>query len=1078
MLTTLYYCFQVILCSTIMIGYYWLVLRDKKFHQYNRFYLMAITLLSWIVPLIKIQWQQPVEADSTMYYLLSSVASNNTDIDVTLQSKWYNLNWQALLTVVYAAVSLVLLSGMVTALIRIYRLLKNNSCKTLGEVFVVLTNANGTPFSFFSYIFWNDEIDLKSDAGKQMLKHELTHVKQKHSIDKILIQIVLIVGWFNPFFWLIKKEMDMIHEFIADQHTIKNGDAASLAEMLLTALYPQKKYLLANPFFFSPIKRRIQMIKNNSTPKYSYMRRLIILPLLAIVVVLFAFRNKENAKPISMGTLIENFADVVKNEKEKYTGKIQLKPIALKQSYTIVINPGHGGADKGAIGVDRKTTEAALTLSLAKTIKEINANDQINIVLTRDEDVYQSVVEVSDFANQQKADLFVSLHYNAASPVKDAGKPSKENPTNGSEIYLYPNSIFNQNNYLLANAIANKINQLEIPFKGIKTRKEGIYVLKNSNTPSVLLEAGYVSNTKDLTTIKETGFQKDLAASILNGIQQYLLAKENSVNGNDTIILNSDSVYILPKGNNQIIIDKNRGVYEIENYKSVNGEDKKVTYFTPKSPEFENMVFLVDGIEMDWYDVTKISPDKLATINISRDIALLDKYGKRAKNGVMLISTKRFAIDKNNFKEKFLKIDLKGSSNAVYFLDGKKVDNSILSEMSPNAIKSINVLKGQSAIALYGEEGKNGVVEINTIRTLSDNKNVDAVKPKSLYIVDGKLLPLESFAAIHPSNIKNMTVINGEDAIKIYGNGAKDGIVFITTRNLNTDVLDKNESNFEKIIGNQISSSNKFNAKTALQIIDGKIMPSIADGFKMERNSIIVKSKILESDEAIKKYGNAAKDGAVEMITRKNTDAKIEKIDNSSENQAITVQGFKLEPVKSNANNSVTEKIKSSNPSIKNVFFYEGSRRLNIQFKDGSEEIYNLESTESRNKAEKKYGIKLATPSSKDEKYDKVFSVTQVPASFPGGKEAWQKYLERNLNKNIPVEKGAPAGKYTVIVDFIVKMDGTLADIKTANNPGYGTAEEAMRMISKGPNWMPATQNGKPVIYRVKQSITFQISED
>lgn len=110
--------------------------------------------------------------------------------------------------------------------------------------------------------------------------------------------------------------------------------------------------------------------------------------------------------------------------------------------------------------------------------------------------------------------------------------------------------------------------------------------------------------------------------------------------------------------------------------------------------------------------------------------------------------------------------------------------------------------------------------------------------------------------------------------------------------------------------------------------------------------------------------------------------------------------------------------------------------------------------------------------------YEKVFTIAQEPASFPGGLPAWTKYLERNLNRDLPVNNGAPPGKYTVVISFIVDKEGGLSDIKAENDPGYGTAEEARRMMAKGPSWIPAKQNGLNVIYRHKQSITFQVSEE
>lgn len=113
-----------------------------------------------------------------------------------------------------------------------------------------------------------------------------------------------------------------------------------------------------------------------------------------------------------------------------------------------------------------------------------------------------------------------------------------------------------------------------------------------------------------------------------------------------------------------------------------------------------------------------------------------------------------------------------------------------------------------------------------------------------------------------------------------------------------------------------------------------------------------------------------------------------------------------------------------------------------------------------------------------EEDYDKVFTVVQIPAEFPGGLQGWTKYLERNLNRDLPVENGAPPGKYTVYVTFIVDKEGNISDVQAENDPGYGTKDEAMRVIKKGPKWKPAVQNGRNVIYRHKQGITFQVSEE
>ena len=113
-----------------------------------------------------------------------------------------------------------------------------------------------------------------------------------------------------------------------------------------------------------------------------------------------------------------------------------------------------------------------------------------------------------------------------------------------------------------------------------------------------------------------------------------------------------------------------------------------------------------------------------------------------------------------------------------------------------------------------------------------------------------------------------------------------------------------------------------------------------------------------------------------------------------------------------------------------------------------------------------------------EEDYDKVFTVVQIPAEFPGGTSAWSRYLERNLNRDIPVENGAPPARYTVVVAFTVSKTGAISDVAAEKDPGYGTKAEAIRVITKGPSWKPAVQNGRNVIYRHKQAITFVVSEE
>ena len=108
----------------------------------------------------------------------------------------------------------------------------------------------------------------------------------------------------------------------------------------------------------------------------------------------------------------------------------------------------------------------------------------------------------------------------------------------------------------------------------------------------------------------------------------------------------------------------------------------------------------------------------------------------------------------------------------------------------------------------------------------------------------------------------------------------------------------------------------------------------------------------------------------------------------------------------------------------------------------------------------------------------KIFEKVDIEASFPGGEGAWRYFLERNLDGSVPVDKGAPAGLYTVWVQFIVDKEGNVTNIKALTNWGYGMEPEVIRIIKKAGKWIPASQNGKAVIAYRKQPVTFIVQVD
>jgi N-acetylmuramoyl-L-alanine amidase len=491
MITILYYLLKVVLCSTLFYTYYWFVLRNKQFHQYNRFYLMGISVLSWLVPFLKINIikEQVISAPKVMYFA-NVIADNNSSLEQEVVIQSAKFTWDNFILFIGITISIYFIVRFVKSLFHVRKLIIKYPLKKLSNLYLIMTDVKGTPFSFFKYIFWNTSIDLNGEVGKKILAHEVAHVEANHSFDKLLIELQLIIGWFNPITWLIRNELYLIHEFIADQKSIQNNDTSVLAELLLTSAYPSQQHILSNSFFFSPIKRRIQMFTKTNT-KYSYLRRLTILPIMAATVLLFAFRNGNlNSKPI----------------------------IKLDKQYTVIIDAGHGGDDLGASAADG-TNEKDLTLSIAQKVKELNNNPNINIVLSRESDKFINVVDRANFANASNANLFVSIHMDKAGTAKFSGTtcfvPSK-------------NKVYFKESIMIANNLLDATSEL-FPKSKITTREMGIWVLENVKMPSVLFESGFISNPNDLKLVKEN--EEKIANMLLDGINSYL-SNSNKFQGN------------------------------------------------------------------------------------------------------------------------------------------------------------------------------------------------------------------------------------------------------------------------------------------------------------------------------------------------------------------------------------------------------------------------------------------------------------------------------------------------------------------------------------------------------------------
>ncbi len=283
----LLYLSKMMICSAVMFAYYLLFLKDKTFHHYNRFYLLLSVVISLVLPSVKISYFT-IETNRNVYLLLSKFNQNQpqtTSHDVTIYSVFYTI---------IGVVSVALLIKLIIGILKINSIKKQFPNETIEGIRFYQTNLNNAPFSFFRNLFWKKSIEINSPVGQQILKHEMVHIEQKHSWDKLLMQISKSVFWFNPVFYFINKEINLIHEYLADKKAVKKSDTKAFAQMLLESHFSGSVLPVTSPFLSSNLKKRLTMITKNKT-KYSYARKLFALPILFFMVFAYMVnaKNKE-----------------------------------------------------------------------------------------------------------------------------------------------------------------------------------------------------------------------------------------------------------------------------------------------------------------------------------------------------------------------------------------------------------------------------------------------------------------------------------------------------------------------------------------------------------------------------------------------------------------------------------------------------------------------------------------------------------------------------------------------------------------------------------------------------------------
>ncbi len=346
--------------------FYRVFLSQLTFYNWNRFYLIGYTLLSFVIPFLDVTyWLKEEQLPATVTSGIPAI--NSLPIEKLHGGVWNHL---------FLAV---IVSGALFALVRLtmqyisFRKLRNQSVllHQEGRIKVYGSSEMKGALTFGNHIYIN-HAEHTAEELKRILLHEIVHVKEKHTFDLIMGELVCIFNWYNPFAWLLRRSIRQNLEFIADSNVLSGGADPKQYQYLLLKVTGVPGYNIASHFNISDLKKRIIMINRTKTAKLHLSRFLFSLPLLAVVLLAFRSEQISSAK----ADIIATITDTVPDSSEKSAIVEKESQHVVSDSYN---NKGYSIAvvttDGEAVVLIRQRGKKGVT---AMTIDEWNENREVN----------------------------------------------------------------------------------------------------------------------------------------------------------------------------------------------------------------------------------------------------------------------------------------------------------------------------------------------------------------------------------------------------------------------------------------------------------------------------------------------------------------------------------------------------------------------------------------------------------------------------------------------------------------------------------------------------------------------------
>ena len=667
--------FVYILKSSIcLVGFYLfyrLLLSRETFHRFNRIALLSILLLSCLLPLVEVTVEKQTEVHQTMMTLeqwLMLADMMNAESTAELQAEEVTVTWIQVALLVYLVGILFFAFRNGYSLLKLGGLLRSGRKEQLEKytggkekVILIVHDRDIAPFSWMKYIVISQK-DL-DENGREILIHELAHIQNRHSWDLLVADICIFFQWFNPASWLLKQELQNIHEYEADETVIEKGvDAKQYQLLLIKKAVGTRLYSMANSFNHSKLKKRITMMLKEKSNPWAKLKYLYILPVAAIAVTAFARPEiSETAEEIS------RMSDALGIE------QASLLFSRLHDISAVKVNDLTAIVEAKAA----KTTEEAVRMStvLKDTVKPV----EVKYIPTEVTDklkgtpLYEVVEQMPEFPGGGMAAALEYIQKNMQYP-----ESAKENGTQGRAMVQFV--VDKEGNVTEPKVIRSVDKELDAEairlVKSMPKWKPGMQkgqavAVKYTMPVLFKLEGGKKVNSSIVVNSMPTGFSvlganaplyivdgKEVTSSIMSALDANKIESMTVLKGKDATDLYSE------KGKNGVILITLKGSEQkpitlSTKSSAVSVPGVNAVYLNNRRSDWADVDVFVDGekIELSGKALDEVvSPNEIESINI-------EKNAEDANRGKIYITTKKS-------KGKYTMVTSEGKENVYFTVKG------------------------------------------------------------------------------------------------------------------------------------------------------------------------------------------------------------------------------------------------------------------------------------------------------------------------------------------------------------------------------------------------------------------------